>query len=63
MKNIEVIGFIGAGLMVVTLAMRTMIPLRMVGIASSIFQIVFAVSAGITPMLRSEERRVGKECA
>jgi CRP/FNR family transcriptional regulator, cyclic AMP receptor protein len=51
MKNIEVIGFIGAGLMVVTLAMRTMIPLRMVGIASSIFQIVFAVSAGITPML------------
>jgi len=51
MKNIEIIGFIGAGLMVVTLAMRTMIPLRVVGIASSIFQIAFAVSAGITPML------------
>jgi CRP/FNR family cyclic AMP-dependent transcriptional regulator len=45
------IGYIGAGLMVVTLTMRTMIPLRVVGIISSIFQIVFAVTAGITPML------------
>jgi CRP-like cAMP-binding protein len=45
------IGYIGAGLMVVSLTMRTMIPLRVVGIISSIFQIVFAVLAGITPML------------
>lgn len=45
------IGYIGAGLMVLTLMMRTMIHLRGVGIISSIFQIVFAVSVGITPML------------
>ena len=51
MTDIEILGFIGGGLMVVTLAMQTMIPLRAVGIASNIFQIAFAVSAGITPML------------
>jgi len=50
-ENIEIVGFIGAGLMVATLAMRTMIPLRVAGIVSSIFQIVFALLAGITPML------------
>jgi CRP-like cAMP-binding protein len=49
--NIEIIGFIGAALMVVSLAMNTMIPLRAVGIISSIFQIAFALLAGITPML------------
>jgi CRP/FNR family transcriptional regulator, cyclic AMP receptor protein len=49
--NIEIIGFIGAALMVVTLAMKTMIPLCAVGVISSIFQIAFALLAGITPML------------
>ena len=49
--NIEIIGFIGAALMVATLAMKTMIPLRAAGIISSIFQIAFALLAGITPML------------
>ena len=38
-------------LMVVTLAMKTMIPLRAVGVISSIFQSAFALLAGITPML------------
>jgi CRP/FNR family cyclic AMP-dependent transcriptional regulator len=51
MKYFEIIGFIGAALMVVTLAMKAMIPLRVVGIASNIFQIAFALSVGITPML------------
>ena len=51
MKYFEIIGFIGAALMVATLAMKAMIPLRVVGIASSIFQIAFALLAGITPML------------
>jgi CRP/FNR family transcriptional regulator, cyclic AMP receptor protein len=51
LEDVEIVGFVGAGLMVVTLAMRTMIPLRVVGIVSSIFQIVFALLAGITPML------------
>ena len=51
MKYFEVIGFIGAALMVATLSMKAMIPLRLVGIASNIFQIAFALSVGITPML------------
>jgi CRP/FNR family transcriptional regulator, cyclic AMP receptor protein len=51
MKYFEIIGFIGAALMVTTLAMKAMIPLRVVGIASNIFQIAFALSVGITPML------------
>jgi CRP/FNR family transcriptional regulator, cyclic AMP receptor protein len=51
MKYFEIIGFIGAALMVATLAMKAMIPLRLVGIASNIFQIAFALSVGITPML------------
>jgi CRP/FNR family transcriptional regulator, cyclic AMP receptor protein len=49
--DIEIIGYLGAGLMVLTLGMRTMIPLRIVGIASSIVQIAFALLAGILPML------------
>ena len=49
--NIEILGFAGAALMVLPLGMKTMIPLRVVGIASSIVQIVFALLAGITPML------------
>lgn len=48
---VEILGFVGAGLMVVTLAMRTMVPLRVVGIVSSICQIGFALLAGILPML------------
>ena len=51
MMYLEIIGFIGAGLAIATLAMKSMIPLRIVGIASSIFQIAFAASAGVTPML------------
>ena len=49
--DIEIIGYLGAALMVATLGMRTMIPLRVTGIASSIVQIIFATLAGITPML------------
>jgi CRP/FNR family transcriptional regulator, cyclic AMP receptor protein len=51
MRFIEIIGFIGASLMVTTLTMRAMVPLRAIAIASSVFQIIFAVLAGITPML------------
>jgi CRP-like cAMP-binding protein len=50
-EYIEILGFVGAGLMVVTLAMRTMIPLRVVGIVSSTCQIGFALMTGILPML------------
>ena len=50
LRFIEILGFIGGGLTVVMLAMRTMIPLRVVGIASNIFQIAFGALAGVTPM-------------
>ena len=43
--NIEIIGFIGAALMVVTLAMKTMIPLCAVGVISSIFQIAICAAS------------------
>ena len=49
--NIQIIGFVGAARMVVTLAMKTMIPRRAVGVISSIFQVAVALLAGITPML------------
>ena len=52
LMNIEILGFAGAALMVLTLGMKTMISASgVVGIASSIVQIVFALLAGITPML------------
>jgi len=51
MRYFEIVGFIGAALMVATLAMKAMIPLRVVGIVSNVFQIAFALSVGITPML------------
>ena len=50
-EGIEIPGFIGGGLTVVTLAMRTMVPLRVVAIASNIFQISFGALAGVAPML------------
>jgi CRP/FNR family transcriptional regulator, cyclic AMP receptor protein len=50
-RFIEIVGFIGGGLTVVMLGMRTMIPLRVVGIASNIFRIAFGALAGVTPML------------
>jgi hypothetical protein len=50
-EGIEILGFIGGGLTVVTLAMRTMVPLRVVAIASNIFQISFGALAGVAPML------------
>src|ERR1700749_1854497 len=51
MRYFEIVGFIGAALMVATLAMKAMIPLRVIGIVSNVFQIAFALSVGITPML------------
>jgi hypothetical protein len=48
---IEYVGYAGAGLMILTLAMKTMIPLRMVGIASNICSMLYGLAAGIHPML------------
>jgi CRP-like cAMP-binding protein len=48
---IEIIGYIGAALMVAALAMRTMIPLRLVGICNNILSALFGLLAGVYPML------------
>jgi len=48
---IEYLGYVGAGLMILTLAMKTMIPLRMVGMASNVCSMLYGLVAGIYPML------------
>lgn len=50
MRYIEYIGYAGAALMILTLAMKTMVPLRMVGIASNCCSIIYGFLAGIHPM-------------
>jgi len=46
---VTVIGFVAAGLVIATLSMRTMIPLRIVGIASNIAFITYGVLFGSIP--------------
>ena len=50
MQYIEYVGYAGAALMILTLAMKTMVPLRMVGIASNCCSIIYGFLAGIHPM-------------
>ena len=51
---IEAIGYAGTAATVATYSMRTIIPLRIAGILSSVFFITYALSAGIWPMLVTE---------
>lgn len=48
---LEIIGYFNASLGVAMLAMRTMIPLRITGIAHNAVSILFGFSAGVFPML------------
>jgi hypothetical protein len=50
MTVVEGIGYSAAGLGVIMLAMQTMIPLRLTGIANNIASITFALLAGVYPM-------------
>jgi CRP/FNR family transcriptional regulator, cyclic AMP receptor protein len=50
MTLVEGIGYSAAGLGVVMLAMPTMIPLRLTGIANNLASIVFALLSGVYPM-------------
>jgi CRP/FNR family transcriptional regulator, cyclic AMP receptor protein len=50
MTVVEGIGYSAAGLGVIMLAMQTMIPLRLTGIANNITSITFALLAGVYPM-------------
>lgn len=48
---IDILGYTGAALMIVMLAMRTMIPLRTVGIFNNILSALYGLLAGVYPML------------
>jgi hypothetical protein len=51
MTWVDAIGYLGAALMVAMLAMRTMIPLRLVGIANNVLSALYGLLAGVPPML------------
>lgn len=51
MTLLEAIGYFNAGLGVMMLAVRTMIPLRMTGIAHNVVSILFGFFSGVYPML------------
>jgi CRP/FNR family cyclic AMP-dependent transcriptional regulator len=51
---IEAIGYCGTLATVATYSMRSIIPLRIAGIASSLFFIAYASTMGIWPMLLTE---------
>jgi hypothetical protein len=48
---IDIIGYTGAALMIAMLAMRTMIPLRGIGICNNILSALYGALAGVYPML------------
>jgi hypothetical protein len=51
MSKIELVGYIAAGLVIATLSMRTMIPLRMVGICSNIAFVSYGFLIGSLPTM------------
>jgi CRP/FNR family transcriptional regulator, cyclic AMP receptor protein len=51
---IEAIGYCGTLATVATYSMRSIVPLRVAGIASSLFFITYAAIMGVWPMLLSE---------
>lgn len=51
---IEAIGYAGTAATVATYSMRTIVPLRIAGILSSLFFITYAVIGGIWPMVLTE---------
>jgi hypothetical protein len=51
MSIIEAVGYLGVGLVFVTFYMKTMVPLRMVGIASNVVLIAYGYMGGLYPIL------------
>ena len=51
MNIAEIAGYVAAGLVLATFSMRTMIPLRFVGIASNVAFIVYGFVGGLYPVL------------
>jgi hypothetical protein len=50
-NGVETAGYIAAGLVLATFSMRTMIPLRIIGIASNVAFIVYGFIGGLYPVL------------
>ena len=51
MELSETLGYLASGLVLATFTMRTMIPLRFLGIASNVAFIAYGYAAGILPVL------------
>ena len=51
MDYVTLIGFAAAGLVIATLSMRTMVPLRIIGIASNIAFVIYGLLIGSLPIL------------
>lgn len=51
MSWIELLGYVGSVLMFSTFYMKTMIPLRLVGITANVFMISYTALAGVYPVL------------
>ncbi len=49
MNHVTIIGFIAAGLVIATLSMRTMIPLRVIGILSNVAFVTYGILFGSYP--------------
>ncbi|WP_380053942.1 cyclic nucleotide-binding domain-containing protein [Falsihalocynthiibacter sp. SS001] len=50
-QTVELIGFAASALVFLTFCMQTLLPLRMIAAASNILFIIYAVVAGLTPIL------------
>ena len=51
MDHVTLIGFVAAGLVIATLSMRTMVPLRIIGIASNVAFVIYGLLIGSLPIL------------
>lgn len=48
---VDVLGYVAAGIVFLTFCMKTMLALRLIAIASNVAFILYAVAAGLTPIL------------
>jgi CRP/FNR family cyclic AMP-dependent transcriptional regulator len=51
MDYVQMIGFLAAGLVILTLSMRTMVPLRIVGMSSNVVFVIYGVLFGSYPTI------------
>jgi CRP/FNR family cyclic AMP-dependent transcriptional regulator len=51
LPGVDIIGFVASALVFLTFCMRTLLPLRLVAIASNLFFIIYGMMAGLMPIL------------